>query len=312
MFREGDIVEIPLPDGRAAVGWILHLLKHFKDAVGFVVFGPKGQKAEGLAYDPNTGKPRSMKVLGPLYTHIDNLSLSGWAVFGHQAISESKRQWTRRQVGGGVYVGDNYLGSATDLGEPNLGRMLFMGMPVIYKEIEKAFGARKGEIAQRQVQLAARTRLDRLRILRRGQRAAERVRGRIWLLLHARKARSFRGAETMNQQKKNPTNGGQGRSNGSDRSGPSSDAEGPSRPPGPKGPSQAGLTRLRPSGGYRDLRSFQTATVIYDATVSFCARFVDPRSRTGDQMVQSAGRAGKTSQKEAALRRLPAKPNCGW
>jgi four helix bundle suffix protein len=49
---------------------------------------------------------------------------------------------------------------------------------------------------------------------------------------------------------------------------------------------------LRPSGGYRDLRSFQVATVIYDATVSFCQRFVDKRSRTHDQMVQAA-RSGR-------------------
>ena len=50
--------------------------------------------------------------------------------------------------------------------------------------------------------------------------------------------------------------------------------------------------RLRPSGGYRDLRSFQVATVVYDATVSFCDRFVDKRSRTHDQMVQAA-RSGR-------------------
>ena len=46
--------------------------------------------------------------------------------------------------------------------------------------------------------------------------------------------------------------------------------------------------RLRPSGGYRTLRSFQVATLVYDATVSFCDRFIDKRSRTHDQMVQAA------------------------
>jgi four helix bundle suffix protein len=50
--------------------------------------------------------------------------------------------------------------------------------------------------------------------------------------------------------------------------------------------------RLRPSGGYRSLRSFQVTTVIYDATVSFYDRFMDPRSRTVDQMVQAA-RSGR-------------------
>src|SRR5436853_931655 len=53
-----------------------------------------------------------------------------------------------------------------------------------------------------------------------------------------------------------------------------------------------GQIRLRPSGGYRKLRSFQVTTIIYDATVSFCARFLDRRDRTVDQMVQAA-RSGK-------------------
>jgi restriction system protein len=51
--------------------------------------------------------------------------------------------------------------------------------------------------------------------------------------------------------------------------------------------------RLRPSGGYRKLRSYQVATVIYDGTVSFCERFIDKRSRTHDQMVQAARSGGK-------------------
>jgi restriction system protein len=51
--------------------------------------------------------------------------------------------------------------------------------------------------------------------------------------------------------------------------------------------------RLRPSGGYRRLRSYQVATVIYDATVSFCDRFISKRSRTHDQMVQAARSGGK-------------------
>jgi four helix bundle protein len=47
------------------------------------------------------------------------------------------------------------------------------------------------------------------------------------------------------------------------------------------------------------LRSFQAATVIYDATVSFCDRFVDKRSRTVDQMVQAA-RSGRQNIAEGS------------
>lgn len=72
------------------------------------------------------------------------------------------------------------------------------------------------------------------------------------------------------------------------------------RSDGPVGSGRSGRhRRLRPSGGYRDLRSFQVATVIYDATVSFCDRFVDKRSRTHDQMVQAA-RSGRQNIAEGS------------
>src|SRR5882724_827072 len=45
-------------------------------------------------------------------------------------------------------------------------------------------------------------------------------------------------------------------------------------------------------GGYRELKSFQHAELVYDATVRFCDRFIDKRSRTHDQMVQAA-RSGR-------------------
>ena len=57
--------------------------------------------------------------------------------------------------------------------------------------------------------------------------------------------------------------------------------------------------RLRPSGGYRKLRSFQVTSIIYDGTVSFCDRFMDRRSRTVDQMVQAA-RSGRQNIAEGS------------
>ncbi len=41
-------------------------------------------------------------------------------------------------------------------------------------------------------------------------------------------------------------------------------------------------------GGYRKLKSFQVAELVYDVTVRFCDRYVAKRSRTHDQMVQAA------------------------
>ena len=59
------------------------------------------------------------------------------------------------------------------------------------------------------------------------------------------------------------------------------------------------MSKIRPSGGYRDTCSFQTATLIYDATVWFCEKFLDPRSRTVEQMVQAA-RSGRQNIAEGS------------
>ncbi len=53
-------------------------------------------------------------------------------------------------------------------------------------------------------------------------------------------------------------------------------------------------------GGYRKLRSFQSAQAVYDATVIFCNRFIDKRSRTHDQMVQAA-RSGVQNIAEGSI-----------
>ena len=58
--------------------------------------------------------------------------------------------------------------------------------------------------------------------------------------------------------------------------------------------------RLIPKhGGYRQLKSFQQAELVYDATVKFCDRFIDNRSRTHDQMVQAA-RSGRQNIAEGS------------
>jgi four helix bundle suffix protein len=57
---------------------------------------------------------------------------------------------------------------------------------------------------------------------------------------------------------------------------------------------------IPPHGGYRNLKSYHTAEIVYDATVAFCDRFIDKRSRTHDQMVQAA-RSGKQNIAEGSI-----------
>ncbi|MEW6102548.1 MAG: four helix bundle suffix domain-containing protein [bacterium] len=57
---------------------------------------------------------------------------------------------------------------------------------------------------------------------------------------------------------------------------------------------------IQPHGGYRKLRSFQTAQLVYDATLIFCDRFVEKHSRTRDQMIQAA-RSGVQNIAEGSM-----------
>lgn len=60
---------------------------------------------------------------------------------------------------------------------------------------------------------------------------------------------------------------------------------------------------IPPHGGYRDLLSFQTATIIYDLTVEFCKTHMTYKTnispRTVDQMVQAA-RSGRQNIAEGS------------
>ena len=73
---------------------------------------------------------------------------------------------------------------------------------------------------------------------------------------------------------------------------------------------------MPPHGGYEDLLSFQKARIIFDATVRFCDRFIDKRSRTHDQMVQAARSGNKNilegSQASPAPPRKPKSNSPTW
>ncbi len=57
---------------------------------------------------------------------------------------------------------------------------------------------------------------------------------------------------------------------------------------------------IPPHGGYQGLQSYQMSEIVYDATVVFCNRYINIRSRTHDQMVQAA-RSGKQNIAEGSM-----------
>lgn len=59
-----------------------------------------------------------------------------------------------------------------------------------------------------------------------------------------------------------------------------------------------GQGRLRPSGGYERLRAYQTTTIIYDATVTFCDAFIT--SRKLHEQMTGAARSGRQNISEGS------------
>jgi len=57
---------------------------------------------------------------------------------------------------------------------------------------------------------------------------------------------------------------------------------------------------IQKHGGYRHLKSFQVAQMVYDVTMRFCDRYIEKRSRTHDQMVQAA-RSGVQNIAEGSM-----------
>lgn len=66
---------------------------------------------------------------------------------------------------------------------------------------------------------------------------------------------------------------------------------GASHPSSQSSPSYPGF--IPPHGGYEKLLAYRKSQIIYDATVRFCDRFIDKKSRTHDQMVQAARSGNK-------------------
>ncbi|OGE25609.1 four helix bundle protein [Candidatus Daviesbacteria bacterium RIFCSPLOWO2_02_FULL_38_18] len=62
---------------------------------------------------------------------------------------------------------------------------------------------------------------------------------------------------------------------------------------------QTHQTDQKKHGGYRNLHSYQTTTLIYDLSVEFVRLYIDRFSRTKDQMVQAA-RSGRQNIAEGS------------
>ena len=65
---------------------------------------------------------------------------------------------------------------------------------------------------------------------------------------------------------------------------------------------------ITPHGGYRKLKCFQIAQLVYDLTVRFVELFIARKSRTCDQMIQAA-RSGAQNIAEGSQAAAGSKKN---
>lgn len=135
MIRQGDILQIPLPDGRLAHGWVVLVSQYFKDTVGFVVFG-----VDGKLLDVDIMLTRKTRVLGTYYTHSENFDAYNCKIVDRAIVSTAEfAMLTTRICAGGVWIGDEYIRPASRNDYTHLKEMTWIGMPNVFKLVEDAF-----------------------------------------------------------------------------------------------------------------------------------------------------------------------------
>ncbi len=141
MFKEGDIVEIPLRDGRTAFGWILHVSQYFKWAMGFIVLEVCNDSTKPSDLEALCTNLEKLPPSGLLYTASQAATYYRWHVVSSCAISDAAVRLTKRLIGGDVYVGDTRVGQASALDEATLKPMVVSGMIALYAKIEMIYPA---------------------------------------------------------------------------------------------------------------------------------------------------------------------------
>jgi hypothetical protein len=128
-FKAGDIVEIPLPSGKVAIGWIVYVSNYFKSIIGLIGYGFKGMDLNRIGV--------VLPATPPIYTAIEAAKHYQWAAVGRKPVDEAALLTTERIVGGEVFVGDQCVRSATDEDRERLHKMLVKGMPLVHEELEE-------------------------------------------------------------------------------------------------------------------------------------------------------------------------------
>ncbi len=102
-YQEGDLLEIPLPDGRVALGWLLQVFRQPKDLASFVILGIQGDAYLEEVLSEELDRQWPSKMLDPFCTTVANFEQLQCTPCTHHAVPQTKQ------------LGQSYFHTATVL-----------------------------------------------------------------------------------------------------------------------------------------------------------------------------------------------------
>lgn len=129
-LKLGSIFAIP-SGNQFGLAKVIYISEYFKDVFLIKLFQLKFDSVEAI----NLNDKFHQFTL--YYAAKEAIKKGEWQLLGEDAVSDAEKALSKRIVGGGVWVEDNYLGDATDNDYETLSPMGVYG----WKLIQKAVGS---------------------------------------------------------------------------------------------------------------------------------------------------------------------------
>lgn len=127
-YSVGDLVAIPT-GARFGIGKVIYVSKYFRSVILLKLY--RTSLAEGTKKFPSVDSAADL-----YYTGSGLIPANRWLIVGSEAVSEAEQLMSKRIVGDGIWLADEYLGEASEKDLERLPKMLTYG----FKLIEKAIG----------------------------------------------------------------------------------------------------------------------------------------------------------------------------
>jgi Immunity protein 26 len=129
-FKVGSIFAIPGGD-QFGLAKVIYISDYFKDVFLIKLFQHKFDSIEAINLNDK------LEQFTLYYAAKDALKKGEWQFLGEEAVSETEKALSKRIVGGGIWVEDNFLGDATDKDYETLSPMDVYGWKLIQKAVGK-------------------------------------------------------------------------------------------------------------------------------------------------------------------------------